>query len=55
VETRKHDATPPPFCMAGTNINAVLKRPFNETNADESDLHIDFGHELMEFFLRSGL
>ncbi len=55
VETRKHDGTPPPFCMAGTNIHAVLKRPFNEANADESDLHIDFGHELMEFFLRSGL
>jgi 2,3-bisphosphoglycerate-independent phosphoglycerate mutase len=55
VDNRKHDPTPPPFCMAGTHINAVLARPFNEANADEADLHIDFGHELMEYFLRAGL
>ncbi|MEX2672168.1 MAG: cofactor-independent phosphoglycerate mutase [Phycisphaeraceae bacterium] len=55
VETRKHDATPVPFCMAGTNVNAVLKRPFTEANSEHSDLHIQYGHELMEFFLRSGL
>ena len=55
VDNRKHDATPPPFCMAGTRIQGVLKRPFTEANAEESDLHIEFGHELMEYFLRSGL
>jgi len=55
VETRKHDATPPPFAMAGTNVRGVLKREFTEANANEADLHIEFGHELMEFFLRSGL
>jgi len=55
VETRKHDATPPPFCLAGTRIRGVRQLPFNETNADASDLHIEFGHELMEYFLRSGL
>lgn len=55
VETRKHDATPPPFCMAGTLCRNVLKRPFSEANAAEADLHIDYGHELMEYFLRSGL
>jgi 2,3-bisphosphoglycerate-independent phosphoglycerate mutase len=55
VDTRKHDPTPPPFCMAGTGVRGVLHRPFTEHNADESDLHIRFGHELMEYFLRSGL
>lgn len=55
VETRKHDATPPPFCLAGTRIRGVRNQPFNENNSNDSDLHIEFGHELMEFFLRSGL
>ena len=55
VDTRKHDPTPPPFCMAGTGVRGVLHRPFTEKNAEESDLHIRFGHELMEYFLRSGL
>lgn len=55
VSTRKHDATPVPFAMAGAWIRSVVKRPFSEENAAESDLHIDPGHELMEYFLRGGL
>ncbi len=55
VDTRKHDSTPPPFCVAGTGIRGVLHHPFTETHANEADLHIAYGHELMEFFLRSGL
>lgn len=55
VDNRKHDPTPPPFCMAGLNVAGVVERPFTEANAHESDLHIEFGHELMEYFLRSGL
>lgn len=55
VDNRRHDATPPPFCMAGKNVHGVLHKPFTEANSDEADLHIEFGHELMEFFLRAGL
>ena len=55
VSTRKHDATPVPFVICGKNINSVVQRPFTEHHADESDLHIAFGHELMEYFLFSGL
>lgn len=55
VNTRKHDPTPVPFLMAGHKVNAVLKRPFSEAHANASDLHIAHGHELMEYFLRSGL
>lgn len=49
---RVHTRTPPPFCLAGTNVQAVLGRPFSEAAAAESDLHIDPGHELMEYFIR---
>jgi len=55
VETRKHDPTPVPFLMAGHKVKSVLQRPFTEANAQSSDLHVAHGHELMEYFLRSGL
>lgn len=55
VASRKHDPTPVPFAACGRHLQGVLKRPFCEQNAEESDLHIDFGHELMEYFLFSGM
>lgn len=55
VNTRKHDPTPVPFLMAGHKVHSVLKQTFSEQHANESDLHIEHGHELMEYFLRSGL
>ncbi len=55
VDNRKHDATPPPFAMAGTKVQPLRNLPLSEANAKASGLHIDFGHELMEYFLRSGM
>ena len=55
VGTRKHDPTPVPFAIAGKRIKGVLNKPYCEVNAAASDLHIEFGHELMEYFLFSGL
>lgn len=55
VSDRKHNPTPVPFVVCGTRINSVLKRPFSEKNANDADLHVAYGHELMEYFLRSGL
>lgn len=55
VSDRKHNPTPVPFIIHGKNINGVLKQPFTEKNAESSDLQVSFGHELMEYFLRSGL
>ncbi len=55
VADRKHNPPPVPFAMAGRHVRSVLKRPFSERNAAESDLHIAFGHELIEYFLRSSL
>ncbi|MEX0774850.1 MAG: cofactor-independent phosphoglycerate mutase [Phycisphaeraceae bacterium] len=55
VGTRKHDATPVPFVVCGSKIHNVVRRPLTERDANESDLHVKFGHELMEYFLFSGL
>lgn len=52
VARRTHTATPPPFCIAGHAVHTVLNKPFSEATAALSDLQVDPGHELMEFFLR---
>lgn len=49
---RIHTSAPPPFCIAGHAVAAVLNRPFCESAAAGSDLQVDPGHELMEYFLR---
>jgi 2,3-bisphosphoglycerate-independent phosphoglycerate mutase len=51
---KTHTDTPPPFAMAGSGIVADRATEFSEAAAEESDLKIDPGHELMEFFLKSG-
>ncbi len=53
VAKRVHTDAPPPFCMAGTRVHTVLKKPFSEAAAAGSDLEIELGHELMEYFLRT--
>jgi len=55
VDNRKHDPTPPPFMMSGTHVAPLRELPLTEANAQASGLHIAYGHELMEYFLRSGL
>lgn len=55
VDTRMHDPTPVPFLMAGTRVRSVRHQPWSEASAAEADLHITHGHELMEYFLLSGL
>jgi len=53
VNKRMHTADPPPFCVVGTSVHAVLKKPFSEKVAAISDLQIDPGYELMEYFLKA--
>ena len=56
IHTRKHGNAPTPFCMAGTRITSPRQFPnFHENNALASDLKIDRGYELMEYFLRHGM
>lgn len=45
-------ADPTPFCIAGEALHTVLAMPLSEQTAKRSDLQIDPGHELMEYFLR---
>lgn len=54
ISTRRHGYAPPPFAMAGTRVRSVVQLPYCEKNAAASDLKIERGHELMEYFLRGG-
>lgn len=49
--TRLHHDEPVPFAIAGTGMHNVFPRPFTEKAAKESDLHIQKGYDLMEYFL----
>ena len=52
--TTAHDATPPPFCFAGSASQNSARRPFNEKTAVATGVMIDPGHNLMRLFLRDG-
>jgi len=54
VERRRHSDDAVPFCMCGAGISAGGQADrLTERAASSSDLQIEFGHELMEFFLRT--
>jgi 2,3-bisphosphoglycerate-independent phosphoglycerate mutase len=54
IATRKHGYAPTPFAMAGTRVKGLRKGPYSEKTAEKSDLKIERGHELMEYFLKGG-
>jgi 2,3-bisphosphoglycerate-independent phosphoglycerate mutase len=54
IATRKHGYAPTLFAMSGTRVHSAIPRPYTEAAAKASDLHVEKGHELMEFFLRGG-
>jgi 2,3-bisphosphoglycerate-independent phosphoglycerate mutase len=47
--------SPAPFLFAGDWVRSIVRRPFTEAGAAESDLIVDPGCDLMEYVLRSGL
>ena len=54
ISNRKHGYGPPCFAMAGTGVKQVGGGKYSERTARESDLYIEKGEELMEYFLRGG-
>ena len=54
IATRKHGYAPTLFGMAGTRVRGERPGPYTEKHAARSDLKIERGHELMEYFLRGG-
>jgi len=54
IATRKHGYAPTCFAMAGTRVGGLVRETWSEKNSAGSDLRIERGHELMEFFLKGG-
>ena len=54
ISNRKHGYGPAPFAMAGTNVKSNPRGKYCEKNADASNLYLERGEELMEYFLRGG-
>lgn len=51
--TKAHSSVPPPFCYAGSDVEAGEGRPFSELNAQANGDLVDPGHDLMgQFMLR---
>ncbi len=53
VGTKTHDATPPPFCFAGSGIAPNGGTRYTEAEARRTGLLVDPGHGLMERFFRA--
>ena len=53
IANRAHSPEPVPFAIAGAGIKGILHQTFTEANAAKSDLRIENGCELMEYFLKS--
>ncbi|MFW6146190.1 MAG: cofactor-independent phosphoglycerate mutase [Planctomycetota bacterium] len=49
---RTHTADPVPFAIAGKDVAGVVADRFDETTAEAGDLHIRFGHEMMEYLTK---
>ena len=54
-EGQTREALPVPFLMAGSWVRRVVRRRWSEVEADASDLHVDPGCELMDYFLNAGV
>lgn len=54
VSTRKHDATPVPIVLAGSDITpqpTAAAATYDEASANASPIKLEEGHELMAYFL----
>jgi len=52
ISVRSHTADPVPFVIAGSDVVSGSCRAFDEAHARQSDLHVDPGWQLMQYFLR---
>ena len=55
TDDRTDVAEPVPFVITGYKMAGVVERPVTEAAAASCDLQVEYGHELMEFFLKSGV
>lgn len=52
VETRKHDATPVPFLLAGHGVASGGASRFTEAEAERAGVMLERGHEIMDLLIK---
>jgi len=52
VEKKTHSSEAVPFLVSGHDVSVIRQVDFTEKAAEETDLVVERGHELMEYFLR---
>jgi len=55
ADDQRDQSLPTPFVITGYKMQGVVPRRVTEADADACDLKVPYGHELMEYFLRSGV
>jgi len=56
ASTRQPERMPVPFVLAGSLVTrGIVPADYHERGAERTDLYIEEGHQLMEYFLRGGL
>lgn len=55
TDEQRCETLPVPFVITGYKMQGVVPRPVTEAAAAGADLKVGFGHELMEYFLKSGV
>jgi len=51
VASTAHEADPPPFCFAGSDVRAASGRPFSEPDAEATGWLVEPGTRLIEIFM----
>lgn len=55
ADDRRDDPMAVPFVITGYKMAGIVPRDVTEAAAETCDLQVPFGHELMEYFLKSGV
>jgi len=55
ADDRRDDPMPVPFIITGYKMAGVVPRAVTEESAEQCDLKVPYGYELMEYLLKSGV
>jgi len=55
IAKRTHTEEPVPFVMFGSGLDRISAKKYSESNANKSELHFEFGYELIDYFLNKGV
>ena len=55
IVKRTHTEEPVPFVMFGSGLDGISAEKYSESNANRSELHFEYGYELIDYFLNQNV